>query len=489
MSKVTELTKCTMYESVNLFIDGVWSESENRRRINVINPADEEIIGTVAYADRADLERAARSAIKGFVAWRQVSAWERCQILRTASQLLRERSERIAELLTREQGKPLREARAEILFAADVSDWFAEEGRRVYSYIIPARNYDVQQTAFKEPIGPVAAFTPWNFPIGQIVRKLSCALAAGCSIIVKAPEETPAAPAELIRAFSDAGVPAGVINLVFGNPAEISEYLIPHSGIRKISFTGSTVIGKRLASLAGAHMKRITMELGGHAPVIIFEDANIEQAGRLLCTAKFRNAGQVCTSPTRILVHQSKFSQFVDCFVREASSLKVGNGLDASSDMGPLANARRVTAVEAMVDDAKRKGAEAVLGGQRIGNRGYFFQPTIMVNVPTDARMMNEEPFGPLAMINQFETFEEAVSEANRLPYGLASYAYTQSAETAQRIAKAVEAGMMSINHHALGLPETPFGGIKDSGFGTEGGQEAIADYAQTKFVTQAGLG
>ena len=375
-----------------------------------------------------------------------------------------------------------------MLAGADVIDWFAEEARRTYGRVIPARAEGVYQLVVKEPVGPVAAFTPWNFPINQVVRKLSCALAAGCSIIVKAPEETPASPAELIRCFADAGVPAGVINLVYGVPSEISEYLIPHPIIRKMSFTGSTAVGKQLAAIAGAHMKRVTMELGGHAPAIVFDDADVDTASRLLATAKYRNAGQVCVSPTRLLVQERVYDQFVEGFVQHSRTVKVGDGLEAGTTMGPMANPRRITAMETFIGDATQSGATVRTGGHRIGNKGNFFEPTVMTDVPKDARVMNEEPFGPLAVISPFSSFDEVVTEANRLPYGLASYAYTRSAKTANAIAAAVESGMISINHHGLALPEVPFGGVKDSGYGSEGGLEAIENYLNTKFVTQAGL-
>jgi succinate-semialdehyde dehydrogenase/glutarate-semialdehyde dehydrogenase len=342
--------------------------------------------------------------------------------------------------------------------------------------------------AIKDPVGVVAAFTPWNFPINQVVKKMAAALAAGCSFIVKAPEETPASPAELIRTFADAGVPAGVINLVYGVPAEISEYLIPHPTIRKISFTGSTKVGKDLAAMAGQHMKRVTMELGGHAPVIVFDDADIESAAKIMVAAKYRNAGQVCIAPTRFLVQEGVYDKFVTKFVEGAKAIKVGNGLDASSTMGSLANDRRITAIESMVQDAVGHGGKIATGGSRVGNKGYFFEPTVVTNVPKSARAMNEEPFSPLAMISPFAKFDDAAEEANRLPFGLASYAFTRSAKTATAIGAAVDAGMMSINHNALALPETPFGGVKDSGYGSEGGIEGIDAYLSTRFITQAGV-
>ena len=401
---------------------------------------------------------------------------------------MRERADNIATLMTMEQGKVLVEARIETLASADVIDWFAEESRRTYGRVIPARGPGIYQITIKEPVGPVAAFTPWNFPINQVCRKLSGALAAGCSIIVKAPEETPASPAELVRAFVDACVPDGVINLVFGVPAEISEYLIPHPVIRKMSFTGSAKVGKQLAALAGQHMKRATMELGGHAPAIVFADADIASAVMIISGAKFRNAGQVCIAPTRLLVQDREYKDFVGRFTDAAKAVKVGNGLDPDSKMGPLANPRRVTAVEGFVQDAVGKGGKLAAGGHRIGNKGYFFEPTGVTDVPKDARAMNEEPFGPLALISPFSTFDEAAEEANRLPYGLASYAFTSSTRTATAIGAVIESGMVAINNVGLGMPENPFGGVKDSGYGSEGGIEAMEAYLVTKFISQTGV-
>jgi succinate-semialdehyde dehydrogenase/glutarate-semialdehyde dehydrogenase len=474
-----------MYSNVNLFIDGAWKPSVSGKTLPVLNPATEETIGTVAYAQQADLDLALAAAAKGFETWRKVSAYERYRVMRKAADVLRSRADEIARLMTLEQGKPLAEAKGETLAGADVIDWFAEEARRAYGRTVPPRVDGVFQLEMKEPVGPVAAFTPWNFPINQAVRKMSCAVAAGCSIIIKGPEETPASCAALIDAFAQAGIPAGVVNLVFGVPAEISSYLIPHPVIRKISFTGSTAVGKELAALAGAHMKRVTMELGGHAPAIVFGDADLDAAAKILSANKFRNAGQVCVAPTRFLVQQPVYGAFVDKFVAATKAIKVGDGLEKETRMGPLAHSRRLDAVEAFVADATAKGAELQTGGRRIGNKGYFFEPTVLTGVPREARIMNEEPFGPLAIINPFDTFEEVVEEANRLPYGLAAYAYTRSTKTAEAIGHAVESGMVSINHHGLALPEVRFGGVKDSGFGSEGGADALDAYLNTKFITQ----
>lgn len=477
-----------MYQDVLLHIGGKWRAATGGRTLDVVNPATEEVIGKLAHAAPADLDEALDHAAAGFAVWRKISAYERSKLLRRAAELVRERADAIARLMTMEQGKPLIEARTEILGSADVIDWFAEEGRRAYGRVIPARTPGVYQLSLREPVGVVAGFTPWNFPMSQAVRKISAALAAGCAFILKGPEETPASCAELVRAYVDAGVPAGVVQLVFGVPAEISEYLIPHPVVKKISFTGSTVVGKHLAALAGAHMKRATMELGGHAPSIIFNDADLDTAATILAANKFRNAGQVCVAPTRFIVQEGVYEPFLEKFIAKCEALKLGNGLEADTTMGPLANPRRVAAMEALVADAVTKGAKIRTGGKRAGNKGYFFQPTVLTDIPADARVLNEEPFGPLALFSTFASFDEAIAEANRLPYGLAAYAYTRSATTATALGAAIEAGMIGINHHGLALTETPFGGVKDSGYGSEGGAEGLEPYLVTKFVTQASV-
>lgn len=476
------------YPDIQLHVDGHWRAGASGRSLPVRNPATGEVMAQLACADLDDIAHAADSAERGFALWSRTSAFERYKTMRKAAQLLRERADPIARLMTLEQGKPLAEARMEVMAGADTIDWFAEEGRRAYGRVIPPRQQDVYQLVVKEPVGAVAAFTPWNFPINQIVRKLAAALAAGCSVVVKAPEETPASPAALITTFIDAGVPAGVVNLIYGDPAQISSYLIAHPVIRKISFTGSTVVGKQLASMAGLHMKRMTMELGGHAPVIIFNDADVALAAKTMVASKFRNAGQVCVSPTRFLVQEGVYREFVAQFVEHARKLKVGNGLDTASNMGPLANPRRVSAMQSLTDDACAHNAQLVMGGKSIAGAGNYWEPTVLTEVPLEARAMIEEPFGPMALINPFASFDDAVREANRLPAGLAAYAWTRSARTAQQIGAAVQAGMVSINHLGLGMPETPFGGVKDSGYGSEGGTEALEAYLNPKFISQAGL-
>ncbi|QKC87234.1 NAD-dependent succinate-semialdehyde dehydrogenase [Mesorhizobium sp. NZP2234] len=473
-----------MYPDVHLHIDGSWRPARGGRTMPVINPATEAELGSLAHAGIDDLDEALAAAAKGFDAWRRVSPFDRSRLMRKAADILRERNEHIATLMTLEQGKPIAESRMEAFAAADIIDWFAEEARRAYGRIVPARLEGVSQSVVKEPVGPVAAFTPWNFPLNQAVRKLSAALAAGCSIIIKGPEETPASPAELVRAFVDAGLPDGVLNLVYGTPSEISAYLIPHPVIRKISFTGSTPVGKQLASLAGLHMKRATMELGGHAPVIVLPDADLDRAARVMVASKFRNAGQICVAPTRFLVDRAVYDDFVGRFAEATSRIKVGDGFAEGTTMGPLANPRRVQAMEELVHDAVQKGAELVTGGKRIGNSGYFFEPTILSGVGTDARAMNEEPFGPLALMTPVSGLDEALAEANRLNYGLAAYGFTRSAASAAKMSSGIASGMVSINHYGLALPEVPFGGINDSGNGTEGGTDALESYLNSKFVS-----
>ncbi|AXB79280.1 NAD-dependent succinate-semialdehyde dehydrogenase [Novosphingobium sp. P6W] len=477
------------YLDTQLFINGDWQNAADGRTLAVQNPATGQEIGRVAHASKADLDRALDAAQRGFEIWRDYTPAARSKIMRQAAALMRERAGDIALLLTQEQGKPLAEAKGEAMAAADIIEWFAEEGFRVYGRLVPHRtNLAIRQMVIKDPVGPVAAFTPWNFPINQVVRKIGAGLAAGCSMIVKAPEETPASPAALIKAFQDAGLPEGVLGLVYGDPAEISEYLIASPIIRKITFTGSTPVGKLLAGLAGQHMKRVSMELGGHAPVIVCEDADVDLAVKSVGGAKFRNAGQVCISPTRFLVHNSVKQQFAEALADLARGIKVGDGMEEGTQMGPLANSRRLSAMAEFQQDAVAKGATLLAGGSRIGETGNFWQPTVLNDVPLDARLFNDEPFGPVAGIRGFDKLEEAIAEANRLSFGLAGYAFTRSLANADLLTRRVEVGMLWVNTPAAASAELPFGGIKDSGYGTEGGPEALDNYLNTRAVVVANV-
>jgi succinate-semialdehyde dehydrogenase / glutarate-semialdehyde dehydrogenase len=470
----------TTYPDLQLYIDGEWKSADGQP---VVNPADEGIIGTVPHATRAVLDAALGAADKGLRVWRNTSPAKRAQIILKAAQLIRERVEEMAVAMTLEQGKPIGQSRLEILRGCDIIEWDATEGRRVYGRVIPSEQ-GMRHTVLRQPIGVVAAFSPWNFPMSSPARKVAGALSAGCSIILKASEETPAGTVQLVRAFHDAGLPAGVLNLVFGTPSEISEYLIPQPMVRLITFTGSIPVGKKLAEMAGRHMKPVIMELGGHAPVIVCDDVDPVASAATSVIGKSRNAGQVCVSPTRFFVQDRIYERFAEAFAEKASEIKVGDGLDPSNQMGPLANHRRLEAMEAFVGDAKAKGARVLAGGSRIGNRGYFFPLTVLADVPDDARAMHEEPFGPLALINPVRDLDEAINKANALPYGLAAYAFTHSARNADRLAEGVETGNLSINHFVASIAETPFGGVKESGYGREGGTEGLEGYTVVKNVS-----
>jgi succinate-semialdehyde dehydrogenase/glutarate-semialdehyde dehydrogenase len=468
------------YPDIEMYIDGHWKYASGQP---IINPADESVLGTVPTASIADLDDALAAAEKGFAVWRNTSPAKRAQIILKAATLIRERVNEMAVAMTLEQGKPIEQARLEILRGCDIIEWDATEGLRLYGRVIPSEP-GMRHTVLRQPVGPVAAFSPWNFPMSSPARKVAGALSSGCSIILKASEETPAGAVQLVRAFHDAGLPAGVLNLVFGNPAEISEYLIPQSRIRLITFTGSIPVGKHLAEMAGRHMKPAIMELGGHAPVIVCDDVDPAATAGTSVIGKSRNAGQVCVAPTRFFVQESIYEQFAQTFAEKATQLKIGNGLDPSIQMGPLANARRIDAMETLVADAKARGARVLAGGHRIGNRGYFFPLTVLADLPDDARAMNEEPFGPLALVNPVKTLDEAIEKANSLPYGLAGYAFTRSAGNADRLAENLEVGNLSINHFVASVAETPFGGVKDSGYGREGGAEGLQCYTIAKNVS-----
>ena len=474
------------YQTPTLFIGGAWLAGGGRDIHQVINPATGDTLAELPLATAADLDAALEAADKGFKLWSRVSPYERAKVLRKAAELIRDRAEQIATAMVLEEGKPLAEARMEVMGSADQFEWFAEEGRRAYGRVIPARAEGVRQMVIKQPVGPVAAFAPWNFPAVTPARKIAAALGAGCSCIIKPAEETPATCLALAKALDDAGLPKGVLNVVFGVPAQVSTHLISAETIKKVSFTGSTAVGKHLMALAAQGVKRSTMELGGHAPVVVFEDADIEAAAALSVTAKFRNAGQVCVSPTRFYVHDRVHDAFVDRVTGLARALVVGDGLDPATKMGPLANGRRIDAMTKLIDDALSHGAKLKTGGERIGNRGYFYQPTVLADVPVAARIMNEEPFGPVAVTSRFTSFDEVVAQANRLPFGLASYSFTSSVKNATAIADALESGMVGVNTFAITVAETPFGGIKESGYGSEGGIEGLDAYLNTKFIAQA---
>jgi succinate-semialdehyde dehydrogenase/glutarate-semialdehyde dehydrogenase len=468
--------------SLQLFIDGVWKSGDSGHQ--VVNPVDAQPIADVPYATKGDLDEALAASGRAWPEWRSTDAEKRGAILHKTARLVRERADDIAATLTQEQGKVLAEARAETLASAQLFDWYAEEAKRDYGRTL-VRPAGQLSRVIRQPVGPTATFTPWNFPIYLLAKKVSAALAAGCTVISRPPHETPGCTTELFRALADAGIPAGVAQLVHGDADLISRTLIGSRVIRKVSFTGSTNVGKHLMKLCADSMTRVTMELGGHAPVLIFDDCDLEKTLDMVVPQKFRNAGQVCVSPTRFYVQRGIYDAFVKGFAERTAKVKVGNGLEEGTKMGPLANARRPDAIERLVADAKTKGARVVTGGER-GDSGFFFQPTLLADVPNEANIMNDEPFGPVAVSRPFDTFEEVIGEANRLPYGLAAFAFTENGRRANLVGDLVESGMVGINTFAISGADSPFGGVKDSGFGSEGGKEGLESYQVVKAVHQA---
>ncbi len=467
-----------------LFVDGSWRIGEGRDAHAVVNPATGGTIAELPLASIADLDEALAAADRGFKLWRATDVEVRSAVLRKTAALLRERAEDIATTLTIEQGKPIAEARGEIAGSAQMFDWYAEEAKRNYGRVL-VRPTGQRAIVIKQPVGPVAAFSPWNFPVYLMSKKLAPALAAGCSVIAKPPEETPGCTTAVMRCLIDAGLPAGVCQMVFGVPDTISRHLLASSVIRKVSFTGSVPVGRHLMRLAADGVKRLTMELGGHAPVLIFDDCDLEKTLDMVVLQKFRNAGQVCVSPTRFYVQAGIYDAFLDGFAKRTAIMKIGNGLDAATHMGPLANVRRPAAITALVEDAKAKGARVLAGGER-GGGGFFFQPTLLADVPDAADIMSSEPFGPVAVTARFDSFDDAVAKANRLPFGLAAFAFTENGRRANLLGDAIESGMVGINTFAISSPDAPFGGVKDSGLGSEGGSEGLDSYMVVKAVHTA---
>lgn len=474
------------YADLQLLIGGEWTPKGNRESEPVINPATGDCIGVLPHASKADLDRALDAAEQSYPIWRNTSPQERGKILKRAADLMHQRAEHIARIATIEEGKTIHETRLETHVSADILEWYAEEGRRAYGRVLTQRMPGTRMMVVREPVGPVAAFAPWNFPVGNPCRKLGAALAAGCPCIMKPAEQTPASALEVARALMDAGLPKGVLSIVFGVPSDVSTHLLASPIIRKISFTGSTRVGKHLVKLAADGMKRTTMELGGHAPVLVFDDVDIDHVLDQSAQWKFRNSGQVCVSPTRFYVHERIYKRFVDGFAERARSWTVGDGLVESNKMGPLAHSLRPNWMDELLSDAKKHGAHFDAGGSRIPGPGYFWQPTVISEVPNEARIMNEEPFGPIAIINPFSGFDAVIKEANRLPYGLAAYAFTRNNRTVNLLGDQLEAGLIGVNTFAVSVRDSPFGGMKESGHGSEEGMEGLEACLVTKFISEA---
>ncbi|SDT38874.1 succinate semialdehyde dehydrogenase [Pseudomonas asplenii] len=476
----------TPYDSLYLFIGGEWIGTEGRATAAVINPATGHEIGRVPLATTADLDHALDVTQQGFATWRQTVPDQRARVLKRAADLILERAAHIAEQMTLEEGKPLTEAMDEVTRAAEYFEWFAESARRIDGRVVPANRPGVLQLVKRQAIGPVAAFTPWNFPAITPARKLSAALAAGCSVILKPGEESPSTALALARALDDAGLPKGVLQVVFGVPDQVSSHLIASPSIRKVTFTGSVPIGRLLSARAAEGVKPITLELGGHGPVLVFDDAEVKKAAEEGVANRFRGTGQVCISSTRFLVQRGVYDHFVECFVSATQALRIGNGLHLHTQVGPLANPRQLAKMQELVADAVAKGARVLAGGKALPGPGFFFEPTVLADVPMDARVMHEEPFGPIALLMPFDQLADGLAEANRLPYGLSAYAFTRDARTAIDVADGLEAGMIGINQYRIVATELPFGGLKESGHGSEGGIEGIEHYLTHKFISQA---
>lgn len=475
----------TAYPELNLLIDGEWRKASDGKAQPVINPSNEGVLADLPAASAADLDETLQSSKRGFDVWRKMSPYDRGRILMDAARLVRERSEDIALAVTLENGKPLAEARAEVSTVWDIIDYSAEQGKRMDGRIVEGRAPGTRHYVTHDPVGPCLAVTPWNFPINTVAKKVGASLAAGCSVIVKASNETPASAIMLAQALMDAGLPNGVVNMVFGPSGPLTKHLMDSDVIRKISLTGSVPVGKQLSKMAADRMQRVTMELGGHAPVVVWDDVDISKAADLMVMGAFRNAGQICISPTRFYVQDKIYGDFVDAFTERAAKLKVGDGMDPTAQMGPLANPRRLGAMEEFVDDARARGAKITTGGKRIGNNGYFFEPTVVKDAPDDSMLMTEEPFGPVVPMTRFSDLDDVASRANGLELGLASYILTNSMERAATTADALEAGMVGINTVGVAIPETPFGGVKESGYGVEGGPDSLEHYVVPKSIAQ----
>ncbi len=480
----TTLRETDTYPVLKLHIDGEWIDTGDRPTFDVLNPATGAVVAHLPLVDTADMDRALDAADKGFRIWKKSSPEERAAVLNGAAQRLRARAETIARNATLEEGKTFAETRLEVMVTANLFEFYAGEARRSYGRVL-VRPEGARSIVVKEPVGPVAAFAPWNFPIANPGRKLGAPIAAGCSVILKPAEEAPASAMAVVEALVDSGLPDGVCQLVFGVPDEVSTHLLASPIMRKVSFTGSTIVGKHLMKLAADNALRTTMELGGHAPVIVFDDCDFDRTVDMLVTSKIRNAGQVCVAPTRFYVQEGTYDRFVTAMTKRLASVTLGNGLNPEVQMGPMANARRPEAIEAFLADAVGQGGCIRTGGERIGNEGFFFRPTVLTEVTNDMRIMNEEPFGPVLTATPFRDFDEVVEQANRLPFGLAAYAFTENARQANRIGAALESGMVGINAVVLAAPDSPFQGVKHSGHGAEDGPEGVEACLVSKVIHQ----
>ena len=469
-----------------MYIDGAWCDALGGRTLAVTNPADESVVGEVAHGDRADAERAIEAAARAFPAWRATSVYDRAKVLKKTADLLRERADRIARTMTTEQGKPLAEARTEVLHSADTFEWFAEEGKRSYGRIIPAWNVAKRHYAIKHPVGVVGTITPWNFPAALPSRKIAPALAVGCTVVSRPADQTPMTLIQMFECLADAGVPPGVANLVLGKSRPFADALFEHPAVRKISFTGSTAVGKELIKRSADQVKRLSLELGGHAPLIVFPDADVQQVAQAAVIGKFRNNGQVCIAPSRFYVHEKIARDFTDAAVELTRNLKVGNGLEPGVQVGPMMELKALEKTAELVDDARTKGGRILTGGGRSSrfDKGYWFEPTVIREVDGSMRIMTEEPFAPVMPLLDFSKLDDVIAAANDTPYGLAAYVFTNDLTVATRMAEGLEAGIIGLNDPVPATPQCPFGGMKESGLGRELGIEGLDAYLETKYVS-----
>ena len=474
-----------MYSKFGQFIEGKWQSSANKETYDVINPATEEIIGKASKAAPSDVEKALKSAEKGFEIWKKTPSWKRASIIRKIADLIRKKKEVLAKWLTLEVGKPLTEGLGEVSGAADIFEWNAEETKRIYGQTVESRFENTRMHVYYQPVGVVAALVPWNFPTVLASRKISTALAAGCSVICKPDVITPGCVMEMMDIMNEAGVPAGVVNLLSGDPASISSQLISSDIVKKVSITGSTRVGKLILKQAADKVQRVTMELSGHAPFIVFDDVDIQKVAEMAIAAKFRNNGQVCISPSRFYIHENKKDEFTKSFVEKTKKLKIGNGLDKGVQLGPMTTKKRLDEVEELVEKTKQEGAQILCGGKRPAgfNKGYFYEPTVFDNVKDNFTIMKQEAFGPLVPITTFKDYDEVIERANNHELGLASYVYTNSMEKAHKTSELMETGVVAVNTPIVAVAETPFGGIKQTGYGREGGSMGIKDYLNVKYT------
>jgi succinate-semialdehyde dehydrogenase/glutarate-semialdehyde dehydrogenase len=479
-------TVVTAEFSARMYINGAWCDAQSGRTLAVTNPADESVLAEIAWGGREDAERAIEAAARAFPEWRAASVYDRAKILKKTAELMRDRADRIARALTQEQGKPLAEARLEVLHAADTFEWFAEEGKRAYGRIIPATNTAKRYYATKHPVGVVGTITPWNFPAALPSRKIAPALAAGCTVVSRPADQTPLTLILMFQCLADAGLPAGVANLVMGEPVPIADAFFENRAVRKISFTGSTAVGKELIRRSADQVKRLSLELGGHAPLIVFPDADVQQVAQAAVLGKFRNNGQVCIAPSRFYIHEKIAKDFTEAAVELTRNLKVGNGLDSGTQVGPMFEARALDKTAALVADAQKKGAKILTGGAKSTrfDKGYWFEPTVIREVNGQMKIMTDEPFAPVMPLLDFSKLDDVIAAANATPYGLAAYVFTNDLTVATRMAEGLEAGIIGINDPVPATPQCPFGGMKESGMGRELGIEGLDAYFETKYVS-----